>query len=247
VHEPLIDDQLWQAYLDARARRRGRPARTERSQYLLSGLVRCGRCGGSMVAGQFGHATSRSTGARPARRRAPRCAPGGYVMASYLERLVLEDLQRVADLVDEHTDANAASTARRTAVRSETRRLAREIGRIEDAMGRLAVQHAKSPLPEQVQPGPQDELAAELVALQAALEDAGAGSAWVGAAALDTGAAAAGVVGHAAGGASAGGAADSGSSARSGCGRGGRGLRCRSCTPGSDPSLQAPVTVVSGA
>jgi site-specific DNA recombinase len=75
VHEPLIDDQLWQAYLDARAQRRGRPAARAIGPVPALGLVRCGRCGGPMVAGQFGNAASRSTGARPARRRAPRSAP----------------------------------------------------------------------------------------------------------------------------------------------------------------------------
>jgi site-specific DNA recombinase len=172
VHEPLVDEQLWQAYLDARAARRHRPARSVRSQYLLSGLVRCGRCDGPMVAGQFGNAHEPKYRCKAGKEKGPEVCTGGYVMASYLERLVLEDLQRVADLVDEHTDANAASTARRTAVRSETRRLAREIRRLEDAMGRLAVQHAKSPLPEQVQRRAQKELAAELAGLQAALEDA---------------------------------------------------------------------------
>ena len=54
VHEPLITPALWQAYLDARHVRRGAPPRRERSQYLLSGLIRCSRCGGPMNGGTFG-------------------------------------------------------------------------------------------------------------------------------------------------------------------------------------------------
>lgn len=173
VHEPLIDQELWQAYLDARKTRRGRPARSVRSQYLLSGLVRCGRCGGTMVAGQFGDAREPKYRCKARQQKGPDACSGGYVMATYLERLLLEDLAKVAAEVDEHTDVNAAAGTRRTAVRSESRRLAREIGRLEQAMTRLAVQHAKSPLPATVHAQAVAELEGELVGLRAALEDAG--------------------------------------------------------------------------
>ena len=43
AHEPVIDEATWAAYQQARERRRNRP-RAERSQYLLSGLVRCKTC-----------------------------------------------------------------------------------------------------------------------------------------------------------------------------------------------------------
>lgn len=172
VHAPLVDEALWQAYLDARQTRRGRPARSVRSQYLLSGLVRCGRCGGAMVAGQFGNAREPKYRCKARQQKGPDGCQGGYVMASYLERLLLADLQKVADEIDEHTDANAASNARRTAVRSDSRRLAREIARTEQAMTRLAVQHAKSPLPAKVHAQAVAELEGELAGLRASLEDA---------------------------------------------------------------------------
>jgi site-specific DNA recombinase len=157
IHEPLIDPPTWQAYLDARAVRRGRPARSVRSQYL---------------AGQFGHAHAAKYRCKAGKEKGPEVCTGGYVMASYLERLVLEDLQRVASKIDEHTDANTAAAARRTTVRSDARRLAREIGRAEEAMTRLAVQHAKSPLPETVHAQAVAELEGELVGLRGAMESA---------------------------------------------------------------------------
>lgn len=43
IHEPVIDDAVWAAYQQARARRATRP-RAERSRYLLSGIVRCRTC-----------------------------------------------------------------------------------------------------------------------------------------------------------------------------------------------------------
>jgi DNA invertase Pin-like site-specific DNA recombinase len=48
AHQALIDESTWAAYLEARARRRQRP-RAERSQYLLSGIVRCATCGLAMT------------------------------------------------------------------------------------------------------------------------------------------------------------------------------------------------------
>ncbi|WP_434080386.1 recombinase family protein [Sanguibacter sp. Z1732] len=52
VHEPVIDRGLWEAYQVSRAGRRVRRS-SERSQYLLSGMVRCA-CGAGMTGGQFG-------------------------------------------------------------------------------------------------------------------------------------------------------------------------------------------------
>ncbi|GAW57331.1 recombinase family protein [Nocardioides sp. PD653] len=170
VHEPLIDDRLWQDYLDARGRRRAAPSRTERSQYLLSGLVRCGRCGGSMVAGQFGNARAPKYRCKAGKEMGPEVCTGGYVMAALLERLVLEDLQRVAARVDEHTNAGKAAAARRTTVKADGKRLAREIARMQDAMARLQVQQAKNPTPPMVYQRAQAGLAVELKQLEAALE-----------------------------------------------------------------------------
>ena len=172
VHAPLIDDRLWQDYLDARERRRARPARSERSQYLLSGMVRCARCGGTMVAGQFGNARAPKFRCRAGKEMGPEVCTGGYVMAAFLERLVVEDLERVAAKVDEHTDAGRAVAARRTATKSESRRIAREISRTQDAMARLQVLQAKNPTPEGVYRRALAGLAAELERFEAAHEAA---------------------------------------------------------------------------
>ncbi len=173
VHEPLISETVWRAYLDSRERRRARPARTERSQYVLSGLVKCGRCGGGMVAGQFGNARAPKYRCRAGKEQGPDVCAGGYVMAAMLERELLAELGAVAGEVDEHATASVAAKARRTAARSEGKRLAREVTRVEDALTRLAVQNATSPLPAAVYRRAHDELAEQLGQLQAAVEAAG--------------------------------------------------------------------------
>lgn len=173
VHEPLIDDALWTAYLDARAGRRARPARVERSQYLLSGLVKCARCRGSMVAGQYGSGRAPKYRCTRGKEQGAAGCIGGYVMASFVEARVLEWLEELAEDVETAAGAKAAAVARRTTAASEEARLARELARAEDALGRVALQNAQTPLPASVYRRVHGELSEQVAQLEAALEDAG--------------------------------------------------------------------------
>lgn len=168
VHEPLIDDGLWQAYLDARAERRARPARSVRSQYLLSGLVRCGRCGRPMVA-NLTEGTPRYR-CKVAKEMGPTVCVGGYVQAAIVEARVLEELEKIAGQVEAAEHLAPAMDARRASTRSEGDRLAREILRAEEALARLAVQDAERPLPPAVYRRAVDELVEQLEQLQGAAE-----------------------------------------------------------------------------
>jgi DNA invertase Pin-like site-specific DNA recombinase len=172
VHEALIDDSVWRAYLDARDSRRARPARAVRSQYLLSGLVRCGRCGGAMVAGQFGHARSPKYRCKAGKESGPEVCTGGYVMASMLEREVLDWLRELADEAEVARYAHAAADRQRARAVSEEDRLAREIGRVEESLTRLAVQHAEAPLPAEVYRRARERLDVQLEELSQALDAA---------------------------------------------------------------------------
>lgn len=172
AHQSLIDQELWQAYLDARRRRAAAPSRRERSPYLLSGLVRCARCEGAMVAGQFGHGRVPKYRCTAAKEKGPEACRGGYVMAPFLEAAVLEWLGERAGQVDVARHDQAALTARRAVARSDERRLAREVGRLEEALGRLAMQDAANPLPRSVYDRARGELEEQLRQLEASLEDA---------------------------------------------------------------------------
>lgn len=172
VHEAVISPELWQAYLDARGVRRARPARAERSPYLLSGLVRCARCGGSMVAGQFGARREPKYRCKAGKESGPQVCAGGYVMATFVEAGVLTWLQELAGEVETARRAALSAGARRTTVRSEAERLARQIGRVEDELRQLALANARAPMPTSVYDAAVAELTAQLDALAAALEDA---------------------------------------------------------------------------
>lgn len=112
AHEPLISRDVWDAYQVVRADRRVVRS-SERSQYLLSGMLRCyhvmpdgSACGSSMTAGQFGDgrmAKYRCKGVAQRRKHT-----GGYVLAKFVEGAVVDWLQSVADEVD---DASAQAPA----------------------------------------------------------------------------------------------------------------------------------------
>lgn len=172
VHQPLIDEHLWQAYLDARRLRASRPARTERSQYLLSGLIRCARCGGSMVAGQYSARREPKYRCKNGKEKGPEVCVGGYVMASYVEREVYDWLKDLAAEVEHHRDAALASSARLVTMRSEAERLARSIGRLDAELRQLALSNARSPVPAEVFAAAVRDLTDQREKLQAAHDDA---------------------------------------------------------------------------
>ncbi len=84
AHDPLITAAEWDAYLEARLRRR-HYRRTERSEYLLSGMVWC-HCGSKMHAGQFGHARTPKFRCKDAHEK--RTHTGGYVSETVLTEAV---------------------------------------------------------------------------------------------------------------------------------------------------------------
>lgn len=185
VHEPVIDQVLWQGYLDARVTRRKVPSRREGSPYLLSGLVRCARCGWVMVAFREDLTRRRKTPLKPGEptvrlswccRRCPEVGVGpvGYVASWRVEAAVLAYAESVAAQVEEHPDAQVAADARRTLVEVEIQRLAREGARLDEALVRLAVSNAENPMPGPVYAASKAELEQRAGQVCDALEAAGA-------------------------------------------------------------------------
>lgn len=172
VHEALIGNDLWQAYLDARGMRRVRPARAERSQYLLSGIVRCARCGGSMVAGQYGTRREPKYRCKRGKEQGPGECSGGYVMARFVEAEVLAWLEDLAGEVEAAGTVAAVASARRTTVQSEAERLAREVARVREELTRLALANARAPMPAAAYDAAVRELTAQLEGLRATEESA---------------------------------------------------------------------------
>lgn len=148
AHEPVIDPQLWQEFLDARARRRKIAPRSQDSPYLLSGLVRCS-CGSAMLGGTFG--TGRIPKYRCERRRATAGAgcSAGYISAQYVHNEVSDWLISVAADVDAEAAKGDVVDDAAEARRRDADRLTREVARLEVAVVRILEREASDPLADQ--------------------------------------------------------------------------------------------------
>lgn len=172
IHEALISEGEWQAYVDARDRRRQRGRQRERSQYLLSGLIRCARCGRPMVAGQFGDHRQPKYRCKTSKEQGPEACLGGYITAKFVEEEVRAWLEELAGEVDTAHAAALEAKAHRAVVRSDVARLSRQVATAEAALARLVTQRVKLAMPDAVFRASYDELTSEHASLQSALEEA---------------------------------------------------------------------------
>lgn len=122
AHEPLIDSDLWDEYQTQRAARR-QTRTTERSAYLLSGLLRCvaplpdgGTCGGPMGGSLSGSATPGGKG-RPRymcnRRVSSRAHTGGTVSIDKVETFAMAWMHELADDLEPALARAEAASAKR--------------------------------------------------------------------------------------------------------------------------------------
>jgi len=162
VHEPVIDSDTWEAYLVARERRRVHRG-SERSQYLLSGLVRC-ECGSAMTAGQFGDNHVPKYRCKAAVEQGAH--RGGYVTAALVEGAVIDWLRDLAVEVDESTAAASAAASARVRQAHDVRRLEREIRALDEQLVDLTRQLVRKLVPEAAYVTLRDELTAQQTHLQ---------------------------------------------------------------------------------
>lgn len=143
VHEPVITETEWAQYQRRRADRKTRP-RSERSQYLLSGMIRCGTCGGPM---QYS--------ARPAREAGPqiRCRDSvearghdrGITLAIHAENAVTAWLPHAAAQLEKTVDLTPTTTTA-----DQLPRLERDREKTYDALTRLAMRLAEETITQEV-------------------------------------------------------------------------------------------------
>lgn len=173
VHEPVIDADLWEQYQEARTRRRG-STNAERSQYVLSGMLRCTLCGGRMVGGQFG--SSRVPKFRCKRGKETGIHDGGYVTMRVVEDEVRSWLEReVAADVDTAVAREVARQSRVRRSRADAELLARRVLDVDRQLREGARQLVRGVLPETAWMGLRAELEAERDRLVVAQAEASAG------------------------------------------------------------------------
>ena len=133
AHEPIITAELWDAFREAR-NRRSTYKRAERSEYLLSGLVRC-HCGANMTAGYSGAGKAPRYACRQAIET--RIHSGRYVTSKVLEAEVLDWLKRYEQTVNESADARRKPIANGPSALSIDKQLAAVASKMDALAERL--------------------------------------------------------------------------------------------------------------
>ena len=144
AHDPIVDGDLWAAYLRKREGTRGRAPRERAAVHPLAGLVRCGRCTGTM------QRAGTTTGAGE-KVRVFRCrtnvnggdCPGVQVNEQVVHEAVKAWLDDVASGVDAQANALAEQKVKVATARKDARRLLREVEALDKALANLAVAKAK--------------------------------------------------------------------------------------------------------
>lgn len=139
AHKAVITEDEWKDYLAARDRRRVHRG-SERSTYLLSGMVRCA-CGSSMVAGQFGWKRVPKFRCKAAAEK--RAHEGGYVTAHVLDDEVKGWLRSIVSEVSEVATAESELHAKRAQASSNIAKLGATLTRTEQSITRLTVSMAE--------------------------------------------------------------------------------------------------------
>ncbi len=139
AHERLIEDDTWQAYLAARAERRGNNNQEgARRRWWLGGLVKCGECGGPTFIDSFQREHSMVCCSN--RRSAPTKCGGTYIQRTTVEGVVALwlgghlDMLSTLTAVEDRETADAAASAYQDALREQER--------VTDGLSDLAVQKA---------------------------------------------------------------------------------------------------------
>lgn len=144
AHDPLIDQDLWEAYQVARGQRRVHRS-SERSQYLLSGMVRCS-CGAAMTGGQFGRARAPKFRCKAAKEQGSHA--GGYVTMAIVETAVREWLSSLAGEVGDVASQEAVVAARSRRHALDARTLERELAGVHEQMVRATRGHVEGLIPD---------------------------------------------------------------------------------------------------
>ena len=144
AHEPIVPEDVWEAYKDKRAKARNTPSGNRRPAYVLSGLMRCGRCGGTCSAA--GGATHGAGGVRIdkpgymfrcSRMKDNRTCDGVYILRTVAERALLDRLAEWADAIE---TAAATIPQQRTPEPNPRERLAAARERMRSTLAELQQQ-----------------------------------------------------------------------------------------------------------
>ncbi|MFJ4168529.1 recombinase family protein [Paenarthrobacter sp. NPDC089714] len=168
VHEPVITQDEWTEYLARREARRVY-RRSERSQYLFSGMIRCS-CGATMQAGLFG--AGRTPKYKCSAVNAKRRHSGGYVMATTVEQEFLNWLEGVSANIEAEADLAAKAEQQSSKAADTAAHLKKELAKIGGRLDQLTNKMLDGTIPEDTYRRLRDDLADRRGELEVSIRDA---------------------------------------------------------------------------
>ncbi|WP_417220571.1 recombinase family protein [Arthrobacter sp.] len=166
AHEPVITPAEFEEYLARRDTRRV-SRRTERSEYLLSGLIRCD-CGSTMNAGLFG--TGRIPKYRCKAANEKRAHTGGYVTTAVVEDAVLDWLRSVADDIT-HAAQDLPAPKPKAGAGNQEAALRRKVVKLGARMDNLTLKLVDGTIPQDSYERLRDQTKTELATTEAQLRN----------------------------------------------------------------------------
>jgi DNA invertase Pin-like site-specific DNA recombinase len=181
AHEPIVPEDVWAAYQKQRQEARKKPSSYRKPAYPLSGLMRCGRCGGTAsAAGGATYGAGKKLILKPGYQfRCTRKRDNGTCDGVYILRTVAEErlLERLAEWVTE-IEAAAASIPQQRAedtpnprerLDAARERLRSRLTEIQRQLDRQTDLLAREIIPEDSYVRERDRLAKEQVSVTAEL------------------------------------------------------------------------------
>lgn len=167
VHEPLITSEEWEAYQEARGRRRVY-RRGERSAYQFSGMVWC-VCGSKMHGGAHGSDRARAYRCRNGKEKGTH--DGGYIQEALIEQAVMAWLKEREKRIRAEVTNAIARLPQRADV-DPTAELKARLVKLANKQVMLAEQRLEMGMPQSTYETLRDRYAAEEVALTQELRTA---------------------------------------------------------------------------
>lgn len=162
AHDGVISEDEWQEYLRSRARRTAVPRKVATPKWFLSGIARCGRCGGSVYVSSYNNPASTIVCATY---RNTRTCPGGASMNRHdLERIVAMWVGGHVAQVSAHVDTGRRDDERRR-VRADLDGMTDRRVALDAQLGRLARGYATELLDDVGYASARREVEAEVTVL----------------------------------------------------------------------------------
>ena len=171
AHEPIISEETWQEYWRQRGLRKFLPPRVESPVYPLSGLIRCGRCGGPMHAHSMVSRGVKKPGYlyQCSKYMRSRECKGTWIARHRVEDVVLGWLFSFAEDIDKAAAAEKGRARVRKTVDLDRRRLEAAVQKADADLTSLTVKFARDVIPEDAYVKARDELLAGKATAQEAL------------------------------------------------------------------------------